>query len=195
MRPVADPHGTRPPVPLQMIQRLLRQGVPAVDAIHDLQGPVRFQLPTPCFDPIHELCGLVGEPDAKQPVEGEGRVPNPGVAVVPIAFPADALREAAGRRGHDGAGRLEGQHFEGQGRTIDHLPPPAGVGALGEPAPPELDGFFKQLEAFLRGTGSHAALPGFQGLKDEHDRLPFLEGQVRHHRLPVLLQRHGRRQP
>ena len=40
----------------------------------------------------------------KQAVEGEGGVPDPGVAVVPVARATDLFRQATGGGGHNRSG-------------------------------------------------------------------------------------------
>ena len=80
--------------------------------------------------------GLLGEADAHEAVQREGRVAQPGVAVVPVARAADVLGQAAGRRRDDGAGRLVGEQLEHQRRARDDLAPAPAVGAAAHPAAP-----------------------------------------------------------
>src|SRR5262245_4562669 len=60
---------------------------------------------------------------------GEGGIAHPGIAVVPVAYAADLLRQPAGRRGDNRARRRECQKL--------HLAPTAGVVAFPQPLPPE----------------------------------------------------------
>src|SRR5215208_8485304 len=123
-----------------MIQSLLCQVGASIDAVHQLQRAVWISVVGAVLEPAHERFGLLGEADAQQPVEGKGGVPYPGVAVVPVALPTYALRQA-GRGGRDnGPGRLVGEQLERQRRAVDHLAPAAGVGGLRKPAAPVLDG-------------------------------------------------------
>ena len=108
-----------------MAEDLLGQLVPAVDAVHDLQWAAAGALDGPLLQPGHELLRLRRQPQAQEGVNGEGGVAHPGVAVVPVAHPADLLRQPAGRRRHDRAGRRERQQLQHQRRAVDHLAPAA----------------------------------------------------------------------
>ena len=136
---VADPHRPGAGVALEVVEGLLVQVGGAVDPVHDLQrpGPLAGLLLDPVAQPAHERRGLLGEPESEQRMDREGGVPDPGVAVVPVALAADLLGQAGGGRGDQGAGRGVGHQLEGDGRAVDHLPPAAPVGRAGQPAPPE----------------------------------------------------------
>jgi hypothetical protein len=79
-----------------VVQCLFFQVVAAVDAVHDLHGPVGIQVLGAVFDPAHEPGRFIGESDAEKGVEGEGGVADPGVTVVPITLASQLLRQAAG---------------------------------------------------------------------------------------------------
>ena len=70
----------------------------------------------------------------------ERRVPDPGVAVVPVPLAADLLRQGRGRGRDQRAGRGVGHQLQRDRRALHHLPPPARVRGAGQPGPPELDG-------------------------------------------------------
>ena len=78
-------------------------------------------------DELHELAGLLVEADHVQAPEGEGRVPDPGVAVVPVALPARRLGQRGRQRRDHRPGRLVGQPLERQRRALEG-PAPGVVG-------------------------------------------------------------------
>ena len=91
----------------------------------------------PVPQPAAERGRLLDVAQAQQRVDGERAVPDPGVAVVPVALPADLLGQRGGRRRDQPAGRLIGHQLQRDGRPGDHLPPPAGVAGPVQPAAPE----------------------------------------------------------
>src|ERR1700722_17438933 len=109
-----------------MVEGLLRELGSSVNAVHQLQGTVAVivgvVLPA-VLEPLHEARGLVGKADAQQSVEGEGRVTNPSIPIIPVALSTDRLRQAASGSRHDSAGWLEGQKLERQCGTLHDLPP------------------------------------------------------------------------
>jgi hypothetical protein len=50
-------------------------------------------LPAALFEPTHEISGLLVKTDGDQGVESEGGVPEPGVAIVPVALLSNGLRQ------------------------------------------------------------------------------------------------------
>ena len=58
-----------------------------------------------------------------QRLQGEGRVADPRVAVVPVALTARGFRERGRERCHRRAGRHVGQPLDGQGGALDGLAP------------------------------------------------------------------------
>ena len=130
-----------------MVEGLLRHLVPAVDAVHDLQGAKTGSFDSALLQPAHEVLGLARHSQAQEGVQSKRRVADPGVAVVPVAHPADLFGKAARRCRDDRPGRREGQQLQHQGRAVDHLAPAAIVAALAQPAPPELEGLRQQLGA------------------------------------------------
>ena len=150
-RAIADPHRSRPAPALEVIQGLLDEIRAAVHPVHDLQraGPATGLLLRPVPEPGAEGGGLLHVAQAQQRVDGEGAVPDPGVAVVPVALPAFLLGQPGGRRRDRGPGRRVGHQLQGDGRTADHLAPPAGVARAAQPAAPEPRGVVRQLLGFL----------------------------------------------
>ena len=90
-------------------------------------------------DELHELPRLLVEADHVQAPEREARVPDPGVAVVPVALPARRLRKRGGQRGDHRPGRLVGEPLERQRRALQG-PAPRVVGEVPalQPAPPQV---------------------------------------------------------
>ncbi|MCY1439855.1 hypothetical protein D9M71_561070 [compost metagenome] len=90
---VADAHRRRAAVPGQVREFDFRQFLAAVDAIQDIEFH-RFALAIadPSAQPAHVGVGLFGETQAHEGIDGEGRVADPGVAVIPVAFSAEGFR-------------------------------------------------------------------------------------------------------
>ena len=86
-------------------------------------------------DEAHEVARLLVEAERVQGPEAEGRVADPAVAVVPVAFAAGGLGQRGGRRGDDRAGRRVGEALEDQRRALQ-VDPPGVVGevAVAQPA-------------------------------------------------------------
>ena len=115
-------------------------------------------------DPVHDLqvrgpCGRRramkrmksraswSKPSVCRAQRREGRVADPAVAVVPVAFAAGRLRQRGGRRGDDRPGRRVGEALEDQRRALQ-VDPPGVVGevAVAQPVAPELFGRVEPLE-------------------------------------------------
>ncbi len=95
--------------------------------------------PADVVDEGEEVVGLPVEAEGVQAPEGERRVADPGVAVVPVPFAAAGLRQRRGGRGEQRAGRRVRQALERQ-RAALQVDAPRVVGelALGDPLPPVL---------------------------------------------------------
>ena len=120
-RAVADPHRPRARVAGELVDRRLGQVAPAVDPVHDLQRPVGVRLEI--ADELHELVGLPVQVEPVQRLEGEGRVADPRVAVVPVALAARRLRQRRGQRRDGGARRHVRQALDRERRALDRLAP------------------------------------------------------------------------
>ena len=131
-RPVADPYRPGAGVAGQLVAGRLGEVTAPVDPVHDLQGAVVVGLEV--GDELHELVGLPVEPQEVQRLQGEGRVPHPGVAVVPVALATRRLGQRRGQRRDRRAGRHVGQALDGQRRALDRLAP-AVVGQPGSAQP------------------------------------------------------------
>src|SRR6266511_1032515 len=105
---VADPHRAAVPPAGQVRQGAFGQVVFAADPEHDLQGG-----------------GLVGTGGDPERFHGEARVADPGVAVVPVAFAADALGQRGGGGGDDRATGLERQAVQDAAAVVHQVRPRA----------------------------------------------------------------------
>ena len=82
----------------------------AADAVHDLE--VVDAARRAALDEAPEPVGLPLEAKLAQGTHGELRVPDPAVAVVPIAFRADGFGEGGGGGRHHRARRCVGEGLE-----------------------------------------------------------------------------------
>src|SRR5947208_3619867 len=96
VRPVADAYRTGAGVATQAVDDRLREIPATVDAVHDLEGAVLVGLEV--GDELHELVGLPVEVQPVQGLKGEGGVPQPAVAIVPVAFSAGRLGQRRRQR-------------------------------------------------------------------------------------------------
>ena len=138
---VANPHRPGAAVSGQVAQLYLGQIIAAVNAVHDvqLQGLVAA-LPYPATQPAHKAIGLIDKAQAHKGINREGRIANPGIAVIPVTLAPRGFRQAKGGGRNDRALLARGQQLEGQGRAVDHFPPASAIDRLCDPLPPELQG-------------------------------------------------------
>ena len=95
-----------------------------------------------------------------QGAQHERRVPDPGVAVVPVAGPARCLGQRGGGSRHDGPGGGVAEALEGQGAALDVAAPRViGEGGRRQPIPPVGHGVV-QLRLGLLHRGGRPASPG-----------------------------------
>ena len=95
---VSDANRPRTLVAGKVGKRLLRQVPLTPDGVHDLElGDVAAHI----CDEVEEVVGLAVEPEGVETPERKSRIPDPGVAVVPITFPLRCLRQRS-RRGRSG---------------------------------------------------------------------------------------------
>ncbi len=85
---VADADRARSFVPRQMVEDLLRQGALTVDTVHDLE--LRIALGN-VGDEVQVVVRLPVEAEGVQAPQCEGRVADPGVAIIPVALAARRL--------------------------------------------------------------------------------------------------------
>ena len=141
IRQIADAHRSCTTMAGQVCEFDFRQFLTAVDAIQDIEfHRVAPTVTDPPAQPAHVGVGLVDETQAHEGVNGERGVADPGVAIVPVAFAANAFRQAEGRGGEDGAVFARGEQLHRQCRAIDHFPPATAIAGLPDPVAPELQG-------------------------------------------------------
>jgi hypothetical protein len=119
-------------------QLALREVALAAHTEHDLEVAFIPELPDrrvrEKVEELHRLVGAGGDP---QRFEREARVPDPGVAIVPVAAAADRLRQRRGWRGDDSAGRLVREPLKNPSAHPYQLRPRAPVSLVeSRPAPP-----------------------------------------------------------
>ena len=160
-RPVADPYRPGVAVAGEVVERVLGQVLLAADAVHDLQAPVGRRAAGHRLEHEGEVLeGLPVEAQAVQRAQHERGVPDPGVAVVPVAGPARRLGQRRGGRRHDGPGRGVAQTLQGQRAALDVAAPGmVGKCAGGQPVPPVGDGVV-ELGLGVLHRGRLAGAPG-----------------------------------
>ena len=163
---VADPDRARAAPALPVVKGLLGEVGGPVHPVHDAQRAAAVAsavLDQPVPDPDAEGRRLFQVAQSQQRVHRERRVPDPGVAVVPVALAPDLLREPGGRRGDQRPGRRVRHQLERHRRAGHHFPPAPGVGGLAEPGPPELGGLVRTAAPARRpaaGAGGRPWTPG-----------------------------------
>ena len=134
---VADAHRARAFVALEVLERRLLQVPLARDPVHDLQRAILVALQVGHV--LDEVVGLPVQPERVQAPQRERGVAHPAVAVVPVAFPVRRLGQRGGRRRDERAGGHEREALQRQRRALEVIAPGMiGVGAVGQPAAPEV---------------------------------------------------------
>src|ERR1700683_4766110 len=88
---VADTDGGRALVAGEVVEVELGEAPFSFDAVHDLH--LGWVPPYGAPPPAHPRRRLLGVPGDQQGLQGEGRVAEPGVAVVPVPVAPDGLGE------------------------------------------------------------------------------------------------------
>ena len=156
---VADPDGPGAPVALQMIEPGLRDLLAAVHRVHDHDVVLRGGGLAARLHPFHERRRFLQETQGHQRVDGEGGVPQPAVAVVPVPAAAQFLRQRRGGRGDQRPRRVVDEQLEGQRRPLHGFPPAAAVAGLADPVLPEVRGQREQVGGLTRGQRPDLAAP------------------------------------
>src|SRR5882724_10802588 len=114
-RLITNADGLRLAISFPMIQSFLWQPTVAVDG-EDHRQPlprVRAQVRT-ILNPIDKIRGFRGEAEAQKRVNRKGRVPQPRIAIIPIARPADHFGKTGRGSCDDRPCRFECQQLEHQ---------------------------------------------------------------------------------
>ena len=161
-----------------------------------LSGPDRLPLQPrdPVPEPLQERGGLLGVAEAEQRVDGERRVADPGVAVVPVALAADLLGQTGRGRGDERAGRRVGHQLERHRRAGDHLLPAAVVRRAVQPAVPPRGRVLEHVQHLLRRHRLRLPAPVLEHdpgdlPRAQHLRQPRVAVARPLERGPLLLQR------
>ncbi len=72
-------------------------------------------------EPANETVRLGNVAEGEKSLERERRVPEPGVAIVPVALAADSFGKGGRRGGRYGSRGAEREQFQRQQRTVDRL--------------------------------------------------------------------------
>ena len=190
---VADAHRPRAHVAGQVVERLLGELVAPVDPVHDLERAVRVELGAARLDPAHERAGFLGVAQAHEAVEGERPVADPGVAIVPVARPADLLGQTEGGGCDDRPVPARGEQLEQQRRPVDHFAPAPPVGRAREPVAPEVMGRLERPHR-VGGIGADASVAGGI-LEDEGGSVPGAQHEFRRRRPVLQVERDRSAQP
>ena len=107
---ITDTHRSRTVIARQ--PRHLSFGHPALSTkpVHDLE--LRWTARNRAQQPIAPGLRLVVVAAVHQRHQGEGRIAQPTVAIVPITYPADPLRQGRGRSGRDSTRGRVGQRLQ-----------------------------------------------------------------------------------
>ncbi len=104
---IADPHRTRAPVAGEMVEGVLGEITLAIDAVHDLQVEGAITTGHSVEDEGEVLQRLPAETEPVERAQHECRVPDPRVAVVPVAGATRRFGERSrGGRHHGPSGRV-----------------------------------------------------------------------------------------
>ena len=199
---VPDPDRLRADVSVQVVERPLRQLRLAPDPEHDLR--LGAATVAEMRDELHELARLLVEADHVQAPEREARVPDPGVAVVPVPLPARGLGKRGRQGGDHRPGRLVGEALERERRALQSPAPRVirKVPAL-QPAPPQVDrsldepdrvgGIGWPAELLAPGQAHEGALAGLERAHAAGDPAVQLQGDVpeQSHRLSAAARVRG----
>ena len=184
---VADPHRAGSLVAVQPVDLVLGEPPLTGRAVHDLEiGRIAGDGPQ---EPVPPALGFLLVARHHERVEGEGGVPQPAVAVVPVADASELLGQRRRGGGDDAPRRRVGERLEGEQGAPHHVAPSplvlAGVG----PRLPVLLGLLDDVV----GVG-WAGRRLVRRVRVEHEghALPFPDREVGHRR-EVLAPRVDRR--
>ena len=169
---IPDPHGSGALVTGQPRQLEFGQPPFAGGTIHDLQVPrIAGHRPQQPVAPRQRLLGIAAD---EKRIEREGRVPQPAVAIVPVADAADLLRQRGGRGRDDAPRRCERQRLQGDQGTHDFVGPVAVIGATPAPLLPPRAGVFHRRADVDRRRRLVRGVPGQQ----ERHAVPLAHGEL-----------------
>ncbi len=120
---IAHAHGARSFEAAQPVELALVQVALPGHAVHDLQllRASRHR----AYEPVLPGIGFLGVARVQEGEQGERRVAQPAIAIVPVARAADQLRQRGRRRGHDAAGRAVSEPLQRHQRAAHRARPPS----------------------------------------------------------------------
>src|ERR1700722_18970035 len=136
---VTHPHRLRPAPPLERLQRQLCEASFTVHPVHHLE--LRSIARRAALNETAHPVGLGAQPQGIQRPYGKDGIPNPTVAVVPIALATNLFRQRSRHGRGDGTRRRITQRFQGDGRAHDADAVTIAVTHLRTPVLPPLDRF------------------------------------------------------
>ena len=148
---VPDPDRLRPFVPGEPRQLDLREPPLAGDAVDGLDVPRRAG--DRAEQPVSPGARLVEVPGSQEREQRQRRVPDPAVAVVPVADAAERLGERRRRGSHDPARRRERQRLQREQRPHHGIAPASLHRAVARPLGPVLDGLVERVLRIDRRRG------------------------------------------
>src|SRR5215204_2963566 len=95
MHPITHPYRARAAVSGEVLKLFLAKLGPAVYAVDRLEQTTGAM--TALLEPAHEFVRLFLEAYAGEDEHGEGRVPEPGVAMIPVVSHFHSVRQPHGR--------------------------------------------------------------------------------------------------
>ena len=159
-----------------MVQSFFRDVGFPFDCQQRREGHSRTQVMRRIFlDPVHESGSFFFETDSKKTVNSECGIPQPRVAIVPVAAVSNHLREACRRSRDDRPRRLVGEKLQCQRRSLNLFSPAPVIGAGRQPPVPELHRLLKQFFGLTFCRRTRHAGPGFGRVENKDFRLPLLQ--------------------
>ena len=137
--------------------------------------------------PVQVSVGAVLVAQAVQNVDGEAGVPEPRVAVVPVAGATNGLRQAGGWSGHDGAGVAVHHQVQREERTHNRITPQARVV---HPRDETLPVTRRRRHFLIGAVAFDAGRPPVAIGEHEPGRLPLAKGEARMNAAVVERQGH-----
>ena len=164
VRGVADPHRARVRIPGQIVQLELGELLLPADAVHDLDVVIPGD---EVGDEGEEVDGFPVEAQRIETPEGEGGVPDPGVAVVVVPVAAGRLGQRGGAGRRHCAGRRIGQALQGECAALQVVAPRMiGEAAPGQPVLPVVGGPHLAPVRFREVHRRRRAAPGERHVAD-----------------------------
>ncbi len=183
---VADPNRARSLVAGEPVELDLGETALTADSVHDLEVAGRAgHGSTQPVVPRDRLLGVAGHEEGLQ---GEGRIAQPRVAVVPVAHAADPFgQRRRGGGGHRTRGGI-GERLERDERAHDVVAPVTGVGAARHPGLPPRLGAAQRRQ---RVEGQRRIVEGGEPGQREAEAIALAHAELGDGRQVAALDQHG----